>query len=195
MRMKFSRLALVKFSQLALVVGGSLLVEEMIVGKIAMAQVGRSSSTTTSATFFCKVVEGKPTTVARMAQHTIPVISWTRDYYVESQETPLARCTRVSSLLQDYSRKGMLNYITYGEMDGQRVVCAASAARNPCSRLLFALDPDENPAQVVDDLRIVVKNPMALLAPKPADGAAGAGYRWQPPKRRLPGRREGGATR
>lgn len=187
-----------KVSQVALTVSTSLLLigEAIVTNTVAMAQVQRSPSTAAApSTFFCKVVEGKPTTVARTAQHTISVISWTRDYYAESQETPLARCIRVSALLQDYSRKGILNYITHGEMDGQRVVCAASAARSPCSRLLFALDPDENPAQVVDDLRIVVKNPMALLSPKPANGAAGAGYRWQPPKRQIPGEREGAAIR
>lgn len=129
----------------------------------------------TPSTFFCKVINGTPNTVARIKNTTnnalpgaseqiISILEWTLNYYPESQESSLNRCVRVSSILQKYNKKGRLNYITSGKMDGKRVVCATSSQGSPCSRLLFMLEPNEDSTQVVADLQLIINNPQELVS-------------------------------
>ncbi len=112
-----------------------------------------SPPTTSRANFSCETINGVPTTVARTSQGTTPIIRWIKEYYPESGEDPITRCVRVSGIFQTYNQQGILNYIKTGEMNGQRVICAASEVGSPCSRLLYRLDPDENPDKEVRELR------------------------------------------
>ena len=163
---------------------------------IAFISVSITNSTTLaqsakSTTFFCKVINGTPNTVARIkdktnngtpetSQQIISVLEWTRNFYPESQESSLNRCVRVSTLLQIYKKEDRLNYITSGKMDGKRVVCVTSSQGSPCSRLLFVLEPSENPAQIVDDLRVIINNPDILVSKRKSKLV----NRWRPQDRK-----------
>jgi hypothetical protein len=125
-------------------------------------------------TFLCQVIDKVPNTITRINSSTlslgqtrsslsdISVIQWKRSYYSESNETPMQRCTRVSNLFQYYGSKKALNYITYGDMDGREVVCATTSEGSPCSLLIFILEKDENPKQLVSDLRQIIQSPQIL---------------------------------
>ncbi|MBD2527269.1 COP23 domain-containing protein [Nostoc sp. FACHB-133] len=160
-----------RFQQYASTIAASLM------GFISASAINGSTlaQSATSTAFFCQVINGIPNTVARIkdtsnnvlpktSEQIISILEWTRNYYPESQESSLNRCVRVSSILQTYNQKGKLNYITSGEMDGKRVVCATSSQGSPCSRLLFILEPSENSAQVVADLRLIINKPQVLVS-------------------------------
>lgn len=167
------------------------------VAPVRLAETSSTASTASSTTFFCKVIDGVPYTMARVAlpeetvlvsspqanssatspsrrlasspspttrtsTETIEVIQWGRKYYDETKETPLTRCTRVSGIIQTYNRKQILGYITSGEMDGQQVICATSESGGPCSLLLYTLNEEDNPNEVVKILRKVISNPEEL---------------------------------
>ncbi|MBD2518981.1 COP23 domain-containing protein [uncultured Nostoc sp.] len=161
---------------------------------ITFISVSRVNSITqaqsaTSTTFFCKLISGIPNTVARVksinndqlsetSEKTISVLKWTRKYYPESQEYALNRCVRVSAILQNYKTQNTLSYIIRGNMYGKPVICATSSQGSPCSRLLFVLEPSEDSAQVVKDLRKIIDNPLS--------------NKWKPP---IQGRIRGGGSR
>ncbi len=167
-----------------------------------------NTSDGSTATFLCQLIDKTPNTVARISSktasfaqakstHSISVIQWKRSYYSESNETPMERCTRVSKILQYYGNKGTLNYITYGDMDGKEVVCATTSEASPCSLLIFTLEKDENPKQLVTDLRQIIQNPLILSSNRNTLTKTGVSSRWQNPYGlgvpKSPG--SGGATR
>lgn len=126
------------------------------------------ASTTTRVTFFCGTRDGVPTTMALASGQTVPIIKWIKRYYPESNEDPLTRCRRVSGIFQTYHQQGILNYITTGVRNGQRIVCAASEAGKPCRRLLYILEPDENPRVEVIRLREILGGRISVGFPASA---------------------------
>ena len=138
--------------------------------------------------FFCGTSkEGKPTTSARTSQGTFPIITWSKPFYPESNEDPLTRCVRVSGIIQTSYKQGGLDYITTGEMNGKYVICAASRVGSRCSRLLYILDPEENPDMEVNALREVLR--------RPSDSENIRSRLLAPDDRGAPGKRAGGAQR
>ncbi|PZO41899.1 MAG: hypothetical protein DCF19_08505 [Pseudanabaena frigida] len=151
-----------------------------------------ATSDSSSVTFLCQLIDKTPNTIARISSKTasldqakstqnISVIQWKRSDYSESNETPMERCTRVSKILQYYGNKGTLNYITYGDMDGKEVVCATTSEGSPCSLLIFTLEKDENPKQIVTDLRQIIQNPQILSSSGNNIPKTEVSSRWQNP--------------
>jgi hypothetical protein len=168
----------------------------------AFAQSPAVSSENVSTTFFCKFVNGIPNTVARVTprnvsssamstgsragkmpvvEEAITVFRWERKDYPESKESPMERCTRVSTLLQTYKREGKLNYISSGVMDGRKVICTTSGSSGPCSRLIFLLEPEEESEEetqrLLADLRKIIDDP-TLVSSKQAGTGSGGGGSW-----------------
>ena len=101
---------------------------------------------------------------------TVPIIKWVKRYYPESNEDPLTRCRRVSGIFQTYHQQGVLDYITTGVKNGKRIVCAASETGTPCRRLLYVLEPDENPREEVRALRGILRG--TFVPPRERTGGA-----------------------
>jgi hypothetical protein len=149
-------------------------------------------------TFLCKVIDEVPNTIARTSVKNLSlgqisssfsdesVIQWTRPYYSESNETPMERCTRVSELLQYYGNKKILKYITYGIMDAKKVLCATTSTGSPCSLLIFVLEEDENPKQLVTDLLQIIRDPQLLSSSRNSiSSSTSISSRWRTPIRSL----------
>ncbi|KAB8333920.1 hypothetical protein SD80_010435 [Scytonema tolypothrichoides VB-61278] len=104
-------------------------------------------------TYFCGVnKDGVPTTYARNPLgRKIPVISWQRTW--SSKISARARCEAVSARFQSASVDGVLNYLTTGIMNGQKVLCAASRYGGTCSHLLLTLRVDDDASLVIENLR------------------------------------------
>jgi Circadian oscillating protein COP23 len=95
--------------------------------------------------FFCGNYEGKPTTVAQAAQGDVPIIVWATEK--GGGWTPQKRCEEVSKKFQDFYNQGMLNYLTTGIKNGQKVICGGPQ-KGSCQQILFTIsdqsrDPDE----------------------------------------------------
>ncbi|NMG07294.1 COP23 domain-containing protein [Brasilonema sp. UFV-L1] len=128
----------------------------LAVGAIASASVAimsHSSYAQTTTQYFCGMnKDGIPTTYARNAAgRKIPVISWQRNW--SSKFSPRARCEAVSARFQSASVEGVLNYLTTGTVNGQKVLCAASRYGGTCSHLLLTLRADDDASQVIENLR------------------------------------------
>ncbi|ARV63232.1 hypothetical protein BZZ01_25725 [Nostocales cyanobacterium HT-58-2] len=118
----------------------------------SVATMSHSSYAQTT-TYFCGTNrDGVPTTYARNATgRKIPVISWQRNW--NSKFSPKGRCEVVSARFQSASVDGVLNYLTTGTMNGQKVLCAASRYGGTCSHLLLTLRADDDASQVIENLR------------------------------------------
>ncbi|KYC38803.1 hypothetical protein WA1_34950 [Scytonema hofmannii PCC 7110] len=118
-----------------------------------------ADSRNSNITFFCGEKEGVPATLARTFKGTYPIIKWKKKYYSETEEDPLIRCVRVSGIIHTYHQQGILDYINIGKIQGKRVVCAINQVDKKCSRLLYILEPGENPKLELKVLREVLKHP------------------------------------
>ncbi len=173
-----------------------------LVAKTVIPEVQATPDNTSgglAVTILCKVIDEVPNTIARTSVKNFSegqirssfsdesVIQWTRPYYSESNEHPMERCTRVSELLQYYGNKKMLNHITYGTMDAKEVVCGTTSKGSPCSLLIFALEKDENPKQLVADLLQIIQNPKLLSSIRNSVTAKPSliSSRWRNPNRSL----------
>lgn len=130
-------------------------IDMLVAGAIAafsIATISHSSYAQTT-TYFCGTnKEGVPTTYARSATgKKIPVISWERNW--SSKYSPRMRCEAVSARFQTASVDGVLNYLTTGVMNGQKVLCAARRYGDTCSQLLLTLRADDNASRVIENLR------------------------------------------
>lgn len=112
-----------------------------------------------SVTFICGVSrDGVPTTFVReFTNGGIPnnksIISWVSDFGKEVGYDQQKRCEEVSNRLQDYSNRGLLNYITTGKENGLDTICVAKDKKRGGSCLtLWTLKPGTNPNQVLYQL-------------------------------------------
>jgi hypothetical protein len=119
-------------------------------GSVAIMSHSSYAQTTT---YFCGTnKDGVPTTYARNAAgKKIPVFSWQRNW--NDKYSPQARCELVSARFQSASVEGVLNYLTTGNMNGQKVLCAASRYGGVCNHLLLTLRADDDASQVIENLR------------------------------------------
>lgn len=127
-----------------------LIANALALGSLATMSPSASAQTTT---YFCGInKDGIPTTYARSATgRKIPVISWQKNW--NSKFSAKERCEVVSARFQNASVDGVLNYLTTGSMNGQKVLCAASRYGGTCSLLLLTLRTDEDAGQVIENLR------------------------------------------
>lgn len=112
-----------------------------------------------SVTFICGVShDGIPTTFVREftnggIPNNKPIIRWVSDFGKEGGYNQQKRCEEVSNRLQDYSNRGLLNYITTGKENGLDTICVAKDKKRGGSCLiLWTLKPGTNPNQVLDQL-------------------------------------------
>lgn len=92
-----------------------------------------------------------PATVGYTSDNEVVIFyGWARDYYVESSETALQICARVSAILHTLNQEGVLNLITAATTpDGKAAICAGVT----CSRPIFTLLPDEDPQRALADIQ------------------------------------------
>ena len=95
-----------------------------------------------------------PVTIARGPIGEIPVIYWTSTM---GGLTPKERCEQVSNKFDMLHKKGALEYITYGYIDGQPVICTAKNSGSDCEEELLTLSSQDNPREVLNTL-LGVKN-------------------------------------
>lgn len=120
-----------------------------------------------TASFFCGAAGGYPATIADQQGKNIPVILWIADnYFNESGEDAITRCTRVSGILNNSQPPGNWdNIITAGaSRNGQPMICAANPQDGSC-RLLYQIPRGQNPDQARQELLRRVKNPNSSGSP------------------------------
>jgi Circadian oscillating protein COP23 len=117
--------------------------------------------------FFCGAAGGRPATIAVQQGKNIPVILWVADnYFNESGEDAITRCTRVSGILNNSQPQGSWdNIVTAGASpSGQLIICAANPQDGSC-RLLYQVPKGQNPEQARQELLRRVKNPNVSVSP------------------------------
>ncbi|NER99643.1 MAG: hypothetical protein F6J86_38505 [Symploca sp. SIO1B1] len=116
----------------------------------------------TGVNFFCGKLNEVYTTFASGPIGLLPVIQWT------SQKNSLSnkeRCIQVSRRFQTLQQKGMLNYITHGQLNGQSVLCATSYNGGECTDLLLIVPPGTDPKVVLEQLlgvQNIASSPLSL---------------------------------
>jgi hypothetical protein len=164
-----------KFLTLGSISALSLLVGSAVLGAIAPAQAGETST----AKFTCGTSQGVPATVAMTTRGKSPVIRWSSNYFGSSGYSAQYRCNVVSAKFQQYYSAGMLNYLTTGVSNKQAVVCVAKVKGGPCAGVLFTLKPGSDPWTTLTRLMNVrtqagpVLNESASSAPPEASIADG----------------------
>jgi Circadian oscillating protein COP23 len=111
--------------------------------------------------FFCRhghdpeVNQSVPTTFAQHPQQRkTAIIRWKSGQL--GQWEPIKRCEAVSPRFQTAYDKGTLNYLTYGWINRQRVICSTRDYGGPCEELLFTLKAEDNPVQVLNQLNSIL---------------------------------------
>jgi hypothetical protein len=101
--------------------------------------------------FICQADnDNVPTTYAQTERGNIAVIKWASTHFSGSGYTPMARCQEVTERFNTYNAKGQLEFLSNGRQNSQPVVCAGASCTG--NNLLFTLRPDQNAAQVLDEL-------------------------------------------
>ncbi len=143
--------------------------KSLLAGSIAASVpiLGSSPAFAQTAAFFCGAAGGFPATVAAQQGKNIPVILWVADnYFNESGEDAITRCTRVSGILNNSQPQGNWdNIVTAGASGtGQPIICAANPQDGSC-RLLYQVPRGQNPEQARQELLRRVKNPNVSVSP------------------------------
>jgi hypothetical protein len=108
--------------------------------------------TAQTTTYFCgQSKDGIPTTYARTATgKKMAIIRWERAW--GGQYTPEVRCQKVSAKFQQANEAGVLNYLTAGVQNGQKVVCGVRRYGDSCDdqkQILLTLRQEEEPDEVI----------------------------------------------
>ncbi|MCU0545920.1 MAG: COP23 domain-containing protein [Oscillatoriaceae cyanobacterium Prado104] len=144
------------------------LVTSILVGSIAaiVPIVASSPALAQTASFFCGAAGGFPATIAAQQGKNIPVILWVADnYFNESGEDAITRCTRVSGILNSSQQGNWDNIVMSGaSRTGQPIICAANPQDGSC-RLLYQVPRGQNPEQARQELLRRVRNPNVSIAP------------------------------
>ena len=92
------------------------------------------------------------TTFAWNSQNKKPIIIWNNETFSDSGFDPQTRCEKVSPKFQEAYANQTLNYLTYGTMNGQSVICTSDQAGGECQTLLLTLLPEDDPLQTLEQL-------------------------------------------
>lgn len=103
--------------------------------------------------FFCGSNGEVPKTVVNNPLGEFTLIEWTKEFYPETNETPLDRCYSVASIFQDYYQQGLFSQIIAGEVGGVPAICVSDLSGNACGRVILLLEADENANVVADALQ------------------------------------------
>lgn len=117
--------------------------------------------------FFCGTLGATPATIANQNGNNIPVIIWgANNYFTESGEDALTRCTRVSGILNNSSDRGLLERVitTGASRNGEPIICAANSQDGSC-RLLYRVPRGQNPERARQELLQRITNPSPVATP------------------------------
>ena len=111
-----------------------------------------SSAKAKPVSFTCGKSNNAPATIARTPRGDVAVIRWASGFFSGTGFTPEKRCQEVSSRFQAYHDNGTLKYLTTGRLNNQPVICTAQQRGSACTDVLFTLEPEDNPNQVLRQL-------------------------------------------
>ena len=81
-----------------------------------------------------------------------PIVIWKREDFSGNNYPPEVRCEEVSPRFQQAYDSGSFKYITHGKMNGQPVICTASAVGEDCQTLLITSKHEDNAEQTLEQL-------------------------------------------
>ncbi|NEP43465.1 MULTISPECIES: COP23 domain-containing protein [Okeania] len=140
------------------------IVAATVIGLLNIPINHRSAEAQTT-NFFCGKIGATPATIATKQGKNIPIILWnSNNYFTESGEDALTRCTRVSGILSTQQRNGYRSITVSISKNGQPMICAANPQDGSC-RLLYQVPNGQNPQQARQELLRRVANPQPNLPP------------------------------
>jgi hypothetical protein len=95
-------------------------------------------------------------TLAWNEQAKKPVVVWKQEDFSGNGYPPQVRCEQVSPRFQVAHETGRFKYLTHGEMNGQPVVCTASAIGGDCDQLLITLKHRDDAEKTLEQLSTVL---------------------------------------
>lgn len=126
------------------------------VGAVFRCSKPTSNNSTSTAvkqvSFICGMSNNAPVTIAQTQRGDVTVIRWMSGFFSNAGFTPQRRCIEVSSRFQTYYNDGTLKYLTTGRINNQPVICTAKRLGSSCTDVLFTLEPNDNPNQVLREL-------------------------------------------
>lgn len=90
------------------------------------------------------------TTFAWNSRNKKPIITWNKETLSDSGFDPQTRCEAVSPRFQEAYTNQTLEFLTYGTMNGQSVICTSSQVGGECQTLLLTLLPQDDPLEVLE---------------------------------------------
>lgn len=114
--------------------------------------------------FVCGSADGAPATnaVTSGGRH-IPIIRWTSSIFNDAGWNQQRRCKEVSSRFDTFLKKGQLDYITTGRINGLPVICTTDRKGGSCIGLLYTLKPYQNADATLKellDIRVKARGPL-----------------------------------
>ncbi|ESA32860.1 hypothetical protein N836_24035 [Leptolyngbya sp. Heron Island J] len=110
-----------------------------------------------SITFYCgtsrESQSATPATIIDSPLGTYTVVQWTKEFYPETNETPIERCLSVSSVFQNYYKQDLLSDISSEEFRDTTAICTSDSSRASCARVIFLLDEGENGQEIAEALQ------------------------------------------
>ncbi len=116
-----------------------------------------------------------PTTYAWNRQNKKAIVLWKTDYFKASGYDPQKRCDEASPRFDAAFKEGRFNYLTWGKLNKETVVCAVvnkDGAKCDDSNTLITLKKGDNADQIIENL----KNVLAGNASKPIIHSSGQKY-------------------
>ena len=110
--------------------------------------------------YTCEENEGVPTTFIKIAQEKRAVIRWLNDLGKEAGYTPERRCQEVTARFNLWGKQ-QRQYVNYGIMNNQPVLCATDKPKGGCISLLYTLKPGDDPKKTLNDFLELNKNNFA----------------------------------
>ncbi|MCU0534726.1 MAG: COP23 domain-containing protein [Hydrococcus sp. Prado102] len=98
--------------------------------------------------------ERLPTTFAWTEKGKIAIVRWKTEEF--ASYSPQRRCDEVSPRFQEAYDNGTLKMITNGRMNGQPVICTATAYRGECQTLLMTLRSTDDSLRVLNSFNDVL---------------------------------------
>ena len=125
--------------------------------------IGDLSAKAQTPNFFCGKIGSTPATIVNKQGNNIPIILWSaNNYFAQSGEDALTRCTRVSGILSTQQRNKYQNITVGTYKQGQPIICAAIGGY---CRLLYQVPHGQNPQEAQQELLRRVVNPQPNLPP------------------------------
>lgn len=104
--------------------------------------------------YYCdRASDGTPTLFgATPSGIPLALIRWKSDFFTGAGYSPEKRCEIVSAKFEKYRLEGILNYITTGKENGQRVICVSSEYGGRCQGTLWTLKKDDDASDLLHQL-------------------------------------------